>query len=93
MHVGAYYLRLTVYNSRCLKDKRKVVKSIIQRVRQRYNVSVSEIGSCDEWMEAELGIAAVSGDSRGTDRVLQGAFKFVDEDDRVEVVDYTFRSV
>ncbi len=93
MNVGVYFLELSILGAGSLKDKRRVIKSIVERVRQRYNVSISEVGEMDNWRKAEIGIAAVSADNSGTDRVMQKVFNFIDNDERVEVVNYSFHNV
>ena len=60
MFIGA--LRLELYMPQCssLKEKRQVMKSIIDRTRGRYNVSIAEIGNQDLWQVGSLGITCVS---------------------------------
>ncbi len=93
MKVGICFMELLLFDANSLKDKRRVMKSILERTRNRYNVSISEVGEQDNKKRAEIGMAAVCGDSTGTDRVLQKVFNFIDQDGRVEVVDYTFSSI
>ena len=92
VNVGVCYMELLLFEINSLKDKRRIIKSILERVRSRFNVSISEVGRQDSKKYADIGIAAVSGDHAGTDRLLQGVFNFIDHDGRVEVTDYTFRS-
>ena len=60
MFIGA--LRLELYMPQCssLKEKRQVMKSIIDRTRGRYNVAIAEIGNQDLWQVGSLGITCVS---------------------------------
>ena len=74
MIVGAALVELHVHGSRSLKAKRGVVRSIVSRVRSRFNVSVAEVGGQDTWQRAVLGLS-VSGSERvrvrqTVDRVL-----------------------
>ena len=59
MHVGSLQVRLRVRESRSLKDKRQVVKSIVDRIRNDFNVAVAEVGARDHHQMVVLGIAAV----------------------------------
>jgi uncharacterized protein len=59
MHTGSLEVRLLIRGSRSLKDKRQVVKSIIDRLRNRFNVAVAEVGSRDHHQMVVLGIASV----------------------------------
>ena len=74
MIVGAALVELHVHGSHSLKAKRGVVRSIVSRVRSRFNVSVAEVGGQDTWQRAVLGLS-VSGSERvrvrqTVDRVL-----------------------
>jgi hypothetical protein len=69
MHVGSLRVRLRVREARSLKDKRQVVQSIKDRLRQNFNVSVAEVDSQDDRQLAVLGVAVVGGEAgpvRGT---------------------------
>lgn len=63
MVVGVCTLELEIPASHSLKDKRHVVKSVIARVRQSFNVSVAEVDSLDSWQQATIGIVCVSSDA------------------------------
>ena len=60
MFVLAYEVELHVVASQSLKDKRQVVKSILDGGRRRYGVSASEVGFQDQWQRARLGFAVVA---------------------------------
>jgi uncharacterized protein YlxP (DUF503 family) len=79
MVVGAALIELHVHGSQSLKQKRGVIKSIIQRVRNRFNVSVAEVGGQDTWQRAVLGLSVSSNDSVTARRVLERAVAFVED--------------
>jgi uncharacterized protein YlxP (DUF503 family) len=60
MIVGSLRVRLLIREARTLKDKRQVVQSIKDRLRNRYNVSVAEVDAQDHRQLAVLGLAMVS---------------------------------
>jgi uncharacterized protein YlxP (DUF503 family) len=64
MIVGALRVRLLLRESRSLKDKRQVVRSIKDRLRNRYNISVAEVEAQDKRQLAVLGMAMVSNETR-----------------------------
>jgi uncharacterized protein YlxP (DUF503 family) len=64
MIVGSLRVRLLLRESRTLKDKRQVVRSIKDRLRNRFNISVAEVGALDRCQVAVLGMAMVSNESR-----------------------------
>lgn len=76
MVVGVLQLELAVIDAMSLKDKRRVIKSIKDRLSARHNVSVAEVGELDEHRRCELAVAMVSNDRRFTDSCLS---KIVDE--------------
>lgn len=63
MVVAVLEIALSIPQSASLKDKRRVLKSVKDRVRSRFNVSIAEVGDQNLWKSARLGIAVVSGDS------------------------------
>lgn len=88
--VGVCYMELMLYDSTSLKNKRQVIKSIIQRSRQRFNIAVSETAYHDKWQRAGIEIAAVAVDRTGVDKILQDVLKFLDSDGRVEVINQSY---
>ena len=61
-----------------LKEKRTIVKSILKRVSQRFNVSIAETSDHDDLNRIVLGIASVSVSKRNSDKVIQGVIKFIE---------------
>lgn len=70
MHVGVLQVRLHVPEAHSLKDKRRVVKSILERAKQRYGVSAAEIDEQDVHRIAILGFAYVSGSHHHAQEVV-----------------------
>ena len=60
MHVGIARVALHLVGNSSLKGKRMVVKSVAQRVRNRFNVAVAEIDPIDAWQRATLGVVSIS---------------------------------
>lgn len=87
MVVGILKLSLYIHNNHSLKEKRKVVKSIVTRVRSRFNVSVAEVGSNDKWQMIELGISAVGNDRRFVNSALDNVLSFLESLYLGEIVD------
>ncbi len=88
MHIGVCTIYLRLFESDSLKDKRRVVKSIKDRVRNKFNVSIAEIDNLDKWQWATLGVACISNDARFTNSVLSNVVNLINEVDLVELVDY-----
>ncbi len=70
MVVGVLRLALYIQGASSLKDKRQVLRKVIDRLRARYNVSVAEVGDNDIWQRALVGITAVSNDHSFVNEVL-----------------------
>jgi len=79
MIVGACVVELHVEGCQSLKAKRGVVRSIVRRVRNRFNLAVSEIGGQDTWQYAVLGLAAAGADSVSVRSVLERAHDFIED--------------
>jgi len=90
MIVGAALVELRVHGSRSLKEKRGVVRSVLQRVRNRFRVAGSEVGGQDSWETAMLGIATVGREPIEVRRVLERIVDFVEELHLAELVDADF---
>jgi uncharacterized protein YlxP (DUF503 family) len=77
--VGAAVVELHVHGSQSLKQKRGVVRSVVQRLRNRFNVAVAEIGGQDTWQRAVLGITTTGNDRTQVRGVLNRTLVFVEE--------------
>lgn len=69
--IGVLTLEIHVEDSFSLKDKRHVVKSLKDRLRQRFNVSVAEIDGLNSWQSATVAAVTVSRDRTHAEQVLQ----------------------
>jgi uncharacterized protein YlxP (DUF503 family) len=89
MNVGTCRVKLRFPENLSLKGKRRVVKSVITRLRSKFNVSVAEVDDNDLWQLATLGIACVSNNKRYTNEVLSKAVDFIINGRfELEIVDY-----
>ena len=74
--------------SRSLKDKRQVLSSLKGRIRSRFEVAVAEVDHQDLWQRGSLGLATVSTAVRHSEEVLDEVIRFVEQDLRVQVLDF-----
>lgn len=86
MFVGAAIVELHLHGCQSLKQKRGIVRSIVGRVRNRFNVSVAEVGGQDKWQRCQLGFSAAGGDATVVRRVLDRATTYVEELHLAEVL-------
>ena len=73
--------------SSSLKDKRQVVKSLKERIRSRFNVSVAEVDFTELWQRSSFGIAVVSNAMDHAQEVMSKVVDFVERDGRVQVLE------
>ncbi|MDP3385628.1 MAG: DUF503 domain-containing protein [Eubacteriales bacterium] len=86
MYVTACEIELMIYESNSLKDKRQVIKSIINRLRERYNVSVSETDYLDKWNRSKIAAVTVSNSLVFSEQVIDKIVGFVNNDARIEMI-------
>ncbi len=86
MIVGAAVVELHVHGSQSLKAKRGVVRSIVGRLRSRFNVSVSEVGGQGTWQRAVIGLSMTGAEEVPLRRALEKALRFVEETHLAQVV-------
>jgi uncharacterized protein YlxP (DUF503 family) len=84
--VGTLKVNFHLTDNRSLKGKRKVVRSMVDKVKSRFNVSVAEVGANDKWQRIELGISAVGNDKRHVDSSLNHVLGFLDSLCLAEVI-------
>jgi len=85
--VGVCELDLFIPDSSSLKDKRFVLRSLKDRLRNRLNVAVSESAHHELWQRATLCVVTVSNDSAVVHSVLSKVRNFVERNHRVELLD------
>ena len=77
MVVGTLRVELLIPESRSLKDKRRVVRSVLDRLRHRFRIAAAEVEDNDVHNHAVLGFAAVSNDARHARSVLSQVLEFL----------------
>ena len=85
--VGLCTLELSIPEANSLKDKRSVLKSMLEGLRGRFNISAAEVEQQDIWRRATVALACVSGSQKFADQVLQGALRWVESNPRVVLMD------
>ncbi len=88
MRVGICRIFLRIPENQSLKQKRQVVKSIIDRVKNRFNVAIAEVDALDSRETAVLGAVTLSNDARHVNRVLSHVVNFVEDNASAELIDY-----
>ena len=89
MSIGVLQLSLFIPQANSLKSKRQILKSLKDRIRHKFNVSVAEINCLDKWQRATLAVACVSSDKRLVNSVLSKVITLVDAQRAIELLDHT----
>jgi len=88
MIVGVLKIDLALYESQSLKDKRRVIKGLKERLAARFHASVAEVDALDSRKRAVLGVAVVGNDSRFVESCLDNVVDFVRRNGGVSLIDY-----
>ncbi|MFB3117774.1 MAG: DUF503 domain-containing protein [Myxococcota bacterium] len=86
MIVGAAIVEIRIHGSHSLKQRRGVVRSIAQRVSNRFNLSIAEVGGQDTWQRAELGLCGAGTDRQRVRALIESAVTFIEELYLAEIV-------
>ena len=88
MLIGTCRLELIIPESRSLKNKRQMLKSLKDRIRNKFNVSVAEIDHQVLWQRLTIDIAMVANEYSFIDRALSQILNLVHSEPRINVIDY-----
>lgn len=78
MVIGVGILELMVHNSSSLKAKRQVIKSILGKVRSKFDLSIAEVGDQDKWQRCTIGFAVVTNDGGHAHSMLESISNYVE---------------
>ena len=87
MVVGIGRIVYRIHDCRSLKGKRKVVKAIIMRLRNRFNASIAEVGANDMHQRAEIGFCMVGNDRGVVNSKVDKLFNMAEDLGLAEVID------
>ena len=88
MVVGVLQIELSIPSADSLKAKRRVLRSLKDRIRRNFNVSVSEVDENDQWQSAILAVVVASNDKRFANKVLSKVMDFIGDSHDIVVEDY-----
>jgi uncharacterized protein YlxP (DUF503 family) len=86
--VGCLKVMLNIPAARSLKDKRRVIKSMIARIQNKYNASVAEVGDNEKYQSCLLGASVVSNDSGHANQCLSAIVNMIEREGEAYIVDY-----
>lgn len=88
MIIGILSVSVFIPGSQSLKDKRQVIKSLMEKTRNRFNVAIAEIGDQDLWQKASFGIVCVANEKKHVNQVLDKVLNFIRSIPLVSLIDY-----
>lgn len=86
MIIGSCMVEIIIYDANSLKDKRRVLKSIMEKLKSRFNISVAEVGLNDKWQRSMIGFACVTNDSVHSNKMISNVLNFIEVETRVEII-------
>lgn len=88
MIVGVLHIQLSLPGAGSLKDKRRLLTSLLDRLHNQFNVAAAEVDQQDTWRRAELAVACVSSEGRHANQVLTRVMAEVERATELVVVGY-----
>lgn len=88
MFVGIAELELHIPYAQSLKEKRRVLKKVVDNLRNKFPVSVAEVDYNDMWQHAIIGVSLVSSDKLFIERIFQKVTVFIDEMNICEIISF-----
>jgi hypothetical protein len=89
MVVGLANIDIHIPESGSLKSKRHFLKGIKDRLRNKFNVSVAEVGHNDLWQRTTIGVSVVANDKKFANRVLSQVVEHINRENEVQILDYS----
>ncbi|MCD5414913.1 MAG: DUF503 domain-containing protein [Clostridiales bacterium] len=87
MFVAICSIKIHIYESHSLKEKRHIVRSIVEKTKHKFNVSIAEIGYEDKWQLSKIGISCVSNSKKHLEKVIDRVVNIFENDERFEVLE------
>jgi uncharacterized protein YlxP (DUF503 family) len=85
MRVGTLTVTIHLAEGSSLKDKRQEIKSLLEKTRRKFNVSIAEVDDLDIWRRATLGVAVVSNDAKFCNQVLDKVLDYFESQPELDV--------
>jgi len=88
MTIGLLTVQLFISGAQSLKHKRRVIKSLKDKLRNNFNVSIAELDELDKWQKAVLGVVTIGSETGYVNGVLDQTVNFMRRNDDIDVSDY-----
>jgi uncharacterized protein YlxP (DUF503 family) len=89
MVVGVANIDIHIPQSGSLKSKRHLLKGIKDRLKNKFNISIAEVGHNDLWQRATLGVAVVANEKKFANQVLSKVVEQINQENGLQILDYS----
>lgn len=89
MILGICTCEIFIFNANSLKSKRSVIKSIINKSKNRFNISIAEVGENDKWQKSVIAFSTISNDKKIVEESMEKVIDFFDSYSEIEIVNIT----
>jgi uncharacterized protein YlxP (DUF503 family) len=89
MVVGLANIDIHIPESGSLKNKRHLLKRMKDRVKNKFNVSIAEVGHNDLWQRATIGVSVVANDKKFANQVLSKVVEQINMENGLQILDYS----
>lgn len=86
MIIGICTCEIYIFNANSLKSKRSVVKSIIEKSKNRFNISIAEVGENDKWQKSIIAFSTISNDQKIVEETIEKVINFFDSYSEIEII-------
>lgn len=86
MIIGICTCEIYIFNANSLKSKRSVVKSIIEKSKNRFNISIAEVGENDKWQKSIIAFSTISNSQRIVEETIEKVINFFDSYSEIEII-------
>ena len=86
MIIGICTCEVFIFNANSLKSKRSVVKSIIEKSKNRFNISIAEVGENDKWQKSIIAFSTISNDQKIVEETIEKVINFFDSYSEIEII-------
>lgn len=86
MVIGVCTCEIFIYECNSLKEKRAVIKSIINKSKNRFNISIAEVGENDKWQKSIIGFSTISNDIKIVDETIEKVIRFFESYTEIEII-------
>jgi len=88
MFVAVITIDLQIPMAQSLKDKRRIIKSLTDKCKNRFNIAVAEVDNKDLWKNAKLGLVTIAGDGWYLERVINKIIKYIESFPEINLYNY-----